>query len=176
MKYSHKKIWAVVAAMALMAPAGAIAKPGKDKPAKDPKPPKVKTVSVNLKGIVTANDGTTVTVAVDKVSGQAKGCKGKSLSFTATKVHVADNDGDGDADLADVLVGHAVKVQAKVPKAAKGSKGTCTVEEGSAVPAKQIHDRTTPPVDDDDEGEETETETPAETPAETPTDPTTPTV
>ena len=174
MKYSHKKIWAVVAAMALVVPAGAIAKPGKDKPAKDPKPPKVKSVSVNLKGIVTANDGTTVTITVDKASGQAKGCKGKSLSFTTSKVHVADNDGDGDADLSDVLVGHAVKVQARVPKPPKGAKGTCPVEEGTAVPAKQIHDRTTPPTDDDDEGEETET--PTETPTEAPTETPAPTV
>lgn len=150
MKKSHLKISAVVAAFALLLPAGAIAKKpeGKGKP---PKAQKVKTVSVNLKGIVTENDGTTVTVSVHKASGQAKACVDQSFTFTASKIHVADNDLDGDRDLADVLVGHEVKVQARVPKA---RKGTCGVAQDAPVHAKQLHDRTTPEPEEDEVEEE----------------------
>jgi hypothetical protein len=148
-KNSYLKVAAVVAAMAVTIPAAAMAKPD-NKPAKPDKPTKVKLVTVNLRGIVTANDGTTVTVTVDKVSGQAKVCKGKSLMFSASKLHVADNDADGDQDLADVLVGHRVKVQGKAPK---GAKGTCGVPEGQALAAKQIHDLTTPETAEADEQE-----------------------
>ncbi len=163
---SHLKVSAVVAAMALLIPAAAIAKRPDDKPAKGhkhgqfdkpgkKKTPRVKLASANVKGVVTANDGTTLTLTVDKASGHAKACKGSSLSFDVSEArfHTADNDLNGDADAMDVLVGHAVKVRGKVA-VTKGRKTTCTLTETLA--AKAVHNRTTPPVDD--EVEETDEE------------------
>lgn len=128
-------------------------------PAKAKKTPKVKLSTANVKGVVTANDGTTLTLTVDKASGHAKACKGLELTFDVSEArfHTADNDADGDMDAADVLVGHAVKVRGKVART-KGRKRTCALE-GQALPARAVHNRTTPPVEDDAEetdGEETE--------------------
>ena len=150
------KISAVVAAMALLVPAGAIAKKPEDPGSKGKgHAKKTKLVTANVTGEVTANDGTTMTVMVGKASGQAKACKGKALSFDLSKArfHTADNDGDGDMDAADVLVGHVVKVQGKVA-VSKGRKTTCSVPDGTVLPAKQVHNRTTPAP------EEAEKETP----------------
>jgi phage-related protein len=157
------KMYAVVAAMALVVPAGAIAKKPESKPHKG-KTPKVKLATANVKGDVTANDGASMTVTVVKASGHAKACKGQSLTFDVSKArfHVADNDADGDTDAADVLVGHAVKVQGKVA-ITKGRKTACAVAEGQVLPARQVHDRTTPQVDDGDDAEETEDADEAET-------------
>ena len=156
MKNSHLKTSAVVAAMALLVPAGAIAK-RPDKPAKA-KTPKVKVVTANVKGIVAANDGATLTVTVTKASGHAKACKTRSLTFDISKsrFHTADNDADSDMDAADVLVGHAVKVQGKVALS-KGRKTTCSVAEGQVLPAKQVHNRTTPEAEEDEEDATEET-------------------
>lgn len=156
------KIHAVVAAMALLVPAGAVAKRPEDKPAKT-KTPKVKVVTANVTGEVTANDGATLTVTVAKASGHAKACKGRALTFDLSKArfHTADNDADGDMDAADVLVGHVVKVQGKVALS-KGRKTTCSVADGQVLPAKQVHNRTTP---EPEEAEEEETEETEEAPA-----------
>jgi hypothetical protein len=158
---SHLKVFAVVAAMALLIPAGATAKRSDDKPAKGnkhgkvEKTPKLKLASANVKGVVVTNAGTTMTVTVDKVSGHLKGCKGQTLTFDVTdaRVHTADNDADADMDAADVLVGHAVKVRTKVARM-KGRKTTCGVLVDEVLPAKAVHNRTTPQVED--EAEETE--------------------
>ena len=164
MKHTNLKISAVVAAMALLIPAGAIAKRPENKPAKG-KTPKVKLVTANVTGEVTANDGATMTVTVAKASGHAKACKGKSLTYdvSAARVHTADNDADGDMDAADVLVGHVVKVQGKVALS-KGRKTTCSVVDGTVLPARKVHNRTTPKVEveETEEAEEIEVE---ETPA-----------
>ena len=164
---SHKKVFAVVAAMALLIPAAAIAKRPEGKPEKGnkhgdfggpqkAKTPKLKVATANVKGVVTANDGTTMTVTVDKASGHAKACKGLSLTFDVSEArfHTADNEPDGDMDAMDVLVGHAVKVRAKVA-VTKGRKLTCA-SEGETLPAKAVHNRTTPQVDEAEEVEETE--------------------
>ena len=168
MKNSHTKISAVVAAMALLIPAGAIAKRPDDKPAKGnkhgkaQKPGKAKTLEVklataNVKGVVSAKDETTLTLTVDKASGHAKACKGLELTFDVSQArfHTADNDADGDMDAADVRVDDAVKVRAKVALT-KGRKTTCSLSEGLVLPAKAVHNRTTPQVED--EVEETEVE------------------
>ena len=190
---SYLKLSVMVAAMALLIPTGAIAKRPDDKPAKGEKhatfespdalaedldgtiespdedsakaekTPTVKLSTANVKGVVTANDGTTLTLTVDKASGHAKACKGLELTFDVSEArfHTADNDADADMDAADVLVGHAVKVRAKVART-KGRKTTCTLE-GQALPAKAVHNRTTPPIEDDAEetdGDETEIEEP----------------
>ncbi len=167
---SHLKISAVVAAMALLIPAGAIAKRPEDKPAKGnkhghlakpekAKTPKVKVATANVKGVVIAKDGTTMTVTVDKASGHAKACKGLSLTFDVSEArfHTADNEPDGDMDAADVLVGHAVKVRAKVA-VTQGRKLTCD-SEGETLSAKAVHNRTMPQVDEaEEEVDETEVE------------------
>ena len=147
---NNLKISAVVAAVAMLVPAGAIAKKPADKPAK--KPAKTKLVTANVTGAVVSNDGSTLVVTVAKASGQAKACKGKDLSFdiSEARVHTADNDADGDMDAADVLVGHVVKVQGKVA-VSKGRKTTCSVPDGQVLPAKQVHDRTTPKPEESEE-------------------------
>ena len=161
MRNKQFKIFAVVAAMALVVPAGAIAKKPDDagSKGKGKKAPAVKLVTANVFGEVTANDGSLMTVLVGKASGQAKSCKGKSLVFdvSGAKVHTADNDADGDMDMADVLVGHKVKVRGKVTLT-KGKKLTCAQEAETTV-AKAVHNRTTPKPADD--GEEETEEAPA---------------
>lgn len=166
---SHLKIFAVVCAMALLIPAGAIAKRPEGKPEKgaehghsgQPKKahePKLKLASANVKGVVTANDGTTLTVAVDKASGHAKACKGMDLTFdiSEARFHTADNDASGEMDAADFQVGHLVKVRTKLALL-KGKKTTCAAAEELALSAKAVHNRTTPQVEDE-EAEETEDE------------------
>lgn len=194
MKNAYLRIFAIVAALALLIPAGAIAKPGKGKgkgndKASDQttqvvsdggentvddgttldsgtngkgkgksKAKSTKLVTANLKGVVTANDGVTMTVTVAKASGHVKACKGKSLTFdvSTARFHTADNDADGDMDAVDVLVGHEVKVQTKVART-KGRKTTCSVEAATST-ARQVHNRTTPQPDEAEEAEETEGE------------------
>jgi hypothetical protein len=159
---SHLKIFAVVAAMALLVPAGAAAKRAEDKPDKGnkhgkahkqgkAKTPKVKLATANVKGTVQSNDGSTMTVVVSKASGHVKACNGATLSFDVAdaRFHTADNDADGDMDAADVLVDHDVKVRAKVTRT-KGKKTSCSALEG-VIAAKAVHNRTTPKVDDDSE-------------------------
>ncbi len=160
----------MVSAMALLVPAGAAAKRPEGKPdkgnkhgsfgeSKKAKTPKLKLASANVKGVVTANDGTTMVVTVDKASGHAKACKGLSLTFdvTESRFHTADNDADGDMDAMDVRVDDLVKVRTKIA-VLKGRKTTCAVAEELALPAKAVHNRTTPPVDGEDEVEETDEE------------------
>jgi hypothetical protein len=162
---SHLKIFAVVAAMALLIPAGASAKRPEDKPAKGNKhgkahkPEKAKLATANVKGTVESNDGSTMTVAVTKASGHAKACKGTTLTFdvSAARFHTADNDADGDMDAADVLVGHDVKVRTKVARS-KGRKTTCSVAATDVLTAKAVHNRTTPKVEEDAEEPEEELE------------------
>src|ERR671920_2005160 len=110
---SHFKIFAVVCATALLIPAGANAKRPEGKSekgnkhaelggSKKNKDAKLKLASANLKGVVTANDGTTMTITVDKASGHAKACKGMDLTFDITdaRFHTADNDASGEMDAA----------------------------------------------------------------------------
>ena len=155
---SHFKIFAVVAAMALLVPAAASAKRPEGKPEKGNKhEAKLKLASANVKGVVTANDGTTLTVMVDKASGHAKACKGMELTFDISdaRFHTADNDASGEMDAADFEVGHAVKVRTKLALL-KGKKTTCAAAEELALFAKAVHNRTTPQADEDEAVDETE--------------------
>jgi hypothetical protein len=180
---SHLKIFAVVCAMALLIPAGANAKRPEGKPYKGNKhadfgrskkdtEPKLKLASANVKGVVTANDGTTLTVEVAKASGHAKACKGMELTFDISdaRFHTADNDASGEMDAADFEVGHVVKVRTKLALL-KGKKTTCAAAEELALFAKAVHNRTTPQADEeeadevegaDDEGTVDEDETEVE--------------
>src|SRR5688500_11767746 len=93
---SHLKIFAVVAAMALLVPAGAAAERSEHKPEKGnkhgkahkEKTPKVKLVTANVKGAVESNDGSTMTVLVKKASGQAKACKDSVLTFDVSGARI----------------------------------------------------------------------------------------
>jgi hypothetical protein len=165
---SYFKIFAVVAAMALLIPAAASAKRPEGKPdkgnkhadfggSKKNKEAKLKLASANVKGVVTANDGTTLTVTVDKASGHAKACKGMDLTFDITdaRFHTADNDASGEMDAADFEVGHVVKVRTKLALL-KGKKTTCAAAEELALFAKAVHNRTTPQADEDEAADETE--------------------
>ena len=165
---SHSKILAMVTAMALLVPAAAIAKRPEGNPEKGSKhghfdkakTPKLKLASANVKGVVTANDGTTMTVTVEKASGHAKACKGLSLTFDVSEArfHTADNDADGDMDAMDVRVDDVVKVRTKLALL-KGRKTTCVAAEELAIAAKAVHNRTTPEVDEEEvEVEEPEVE------------------
>ena len=165
---SHFKIFAVVCAMALLIPAGANAKRPEGKPEKGnkhadfagpkkAKEPKLKLASANVKGVVTANDGTTMTITVDKASGHAKACKEMDLTFDISdaRYHTADNNSSGDMDAGDFLVGHAVKVRTKLALL-KGKKTTCAAAEELALFAKAVHNRTTPQAEEDEAADETE--------------------
>ena len=158
---SHFKIFAVVAAMALLIPAAAIAKRPESKPEKGnkhgqsegqrhAKEQQLKLVSANLKGVVVSNDGTTMTISVEKASGHAKACKDMELSFAlaGARFHTADNDSSGEMDAPDFEVGHVVKVRTKLALL-KGKKTTCAAAEELALPARAVHNRTTPQVEED---------------------------
>jgi hypothetical protein len=157
---SHLKIFAVVAAMALLIPAGASAKRPEGKPERGnkhgqsegkrhAKEQQLKLASANLKGVVTSNDGTTMTVMVSKASGHAKACKEMELTFDVSeaKLHTADNNASGDMDTLDFEVGHVVKVRTKLALL-KGKKTTCAAAEELALSARAVHNRTTPQVEE----------------------------
>ena len=157
---SHLKIFAVVAAMALLIPAGASAKRPEGKPERGnkhgqsegkrhAKEQQLKLASANLKGVVTSNDGTTMTITVEKAGGHAKACKGLELTFNLAdaRFHTADNNASGDMDALDFEVGHMVKVRTKLALL-KGKKTTCAAAEELALPARAVHNRTTPQVEE----------------------------
>ena len=159
---SHFKIFAVVAAMALLIPAGASAKRPEGKPEKgnkqgqsegkrhDAKQQELKLASANLKGTVLSNDGTTMTISVAKASGHAKACKGMELSFdlSSARFHTADNNASGDMDALDFEVGHMVKVRTKLALL-RGRKTTCAAAEELALSARAVHNRSTPQVEEE---------------------------
>lgn len=168
MKNSYLKMFVVVAALALAVPGAALGKgrpEGKGDKGKG-HAPKTHLATANVKGTVTANDGSTMTVTVEKASGHVKACKGQALTFDVSKarVHVADNDADGDRDAADVLVGHKVKVQGKVALT-KGRKVSCGVTEGQVLPARQVNDRTKAETDDTDDSADDDAGTEGQTDA-----------
>jgi hypothetical protein len=182
---SHFKIFAVVCAMALLIPAGASAKRPEGKPekgnkhgqlggSKKAKEQQLKLASANLKGVVTSNDGTTMTVVVEKASGHAKACKDMELTFDLSdaRFHTADNNASGDMDALDFELEHVVKVRTKLALL-KGKKTTCAAAEELALPARAVHNRTTPQVEEEaaeategagDEGVVDEDETDVEEP------------
>ena len=156
---SHLKISAVVVALALLLPASAIAKRPDDRPVRkghqhgkverQKKDQSLKMSTVNVKGTVESNDGTTMTVLVARASGHARACKEATLSFDVTnaRFHTADNNESGDMDAADFEVGHVVKVRAKAART-KGRKTVCNLSEATIM-AKAVHNRTTPQVEED---------------------------
>ncbi len=165
---SHLTIFAAVATVALLIPAGASAKRPEGKPERGnkhgqsegkrhAKEQQLKLASANLKGVVTSNDGTTMTITVEKAGGHAKACKGLELTFDLSdaRFHTADNNASGDMDALDFEVGHAVKVRTKLALL-KGKKTTCAAAEELALFAKAVDNRTTPQVGEDEAADETE--------------------
>jgi len=148
--------------MALLIPAGASAKRPEGKPEKgnkhgqsegkrhDAKQQQLKLASANLKGSVVSNDGTTMTISVEKASGHAKACKGMELSFDLSnaRFHTADNNASGDMDALDFEVGHMVKVRTKLALL-RGRKTTCAAAEELALSARAVHNRSTPQVEEE---------------------------
>jgi len=112
--------------------------------------PTLKLATANVKGAVTANDGAVMTVAIEKASGHAKACKGLELTFDVSQArfHTADNNASGGMDALDFEVGHVVKVRTKLALL-KGRKTTCAAAEELALPARAVHNRTTPQVEED---------------------------
>lgn len=112
------RVISISAAAALLVPAGAIAAPGKDKskPVKDPKPAKAKMHV--FKGTLVSADAAAGSAVVHVLKGnkRARAFKDQDVTFTVTRVNVADTNGDGKRDLADVAVGNRVHVQAKLVK------------------------------------------------------------
>lgn len=138
----------ITAAAVLLALAAtpALAKNDKpEKPAKPAKPAKAKQVTV--KGVVLANDGTTLTVDVNKATKHGKFMLEDTdgNQFTAAKVTVADVNADGQATLADVQVGDKVVVKLKLVKDAP-----------EPFAAKHVVDQTHPPADEAEGEAETE--------------------
>ncbi len=160
---SHLKIFAAVATVALLIPAGASAKRPEGKPERGnkhgqsegkrhAKEQQLKLASANLKGVVTSNDGTTMTITVEKAGGHAKACKGLELTFDLSdaRFHTADNNASGDMDALDFEVGHMVKVRTRLALL-RGRKTTCAAAEELALPARAVHNRTTPQVEENAE-------------------------
>ena len=109
---------AALAALALAAsPAAAVPGAGHgkpDKPAKPDKPGKPKGVAYVFKGTYSGESA----VAVTHGNKRARDFEDQTVvfDFSAAKLSVADTTGDGVVDLADVVVGDAVVVKAKLPK------------------------------------------------------------
>jgi hypothetical protein len=147
------RIIASVAALALLAPAAALAKDGpKGEPGKGHAKPKTsasgkgraKPRTFVFKGTVAAVDaeGTDVTVAVTRGNRAARRFVGRQVTFdvATAKLVVADIDGDGAPDADDVRPGDAVVVQARLPR---------SVTATAPLPARRLVDLTSPPADED---------------------------
>jgi hypothetical protein len=153
---NNRMIIAALAAAALVVPSVAVAKPGHGKGhqkhsakahGKRAQPKKVMFV---FKGTFT--DAGTVEV----VSGNSHVRKGGfvghpvAFDFADAKVVAPDTTGDGHVDVTDVKAGDAVLVQARVAKRTKYAEGA------EAIAARQLVDKRQAPVEDDDDGAESE--------------------
>lgn len=154
-----RMIAAVLGAAALAVPAVAVAKDGHgkgkakaEKLQKGKAKGKVKTATYILKGTYASES--TVRVLHGNSFTRKGGLVGQdvTLDFANAKLVVAESDGVEGLTLADVRVGDVVLVQAKGPR---------KLEEGSTLVARKLVDKTHPPVDDEDQGEDL-----AEAPAE----------
>ncbi len=138
-----RTIIAAVAALALLAPTGALAKGG---PKHRGGKAAAKTRTFVVKGTVTAVDAaaTDVTVKVAKGNRAARLLVGQEVTFdvAAAKLVVADVDGDGVGAAGDVRPGDAVVVQAKLRRGATAQ---------APLGARKLVDLTSPPVEEDED-------------------------
>lgn len=134
-----QRILALAAMAALLVPATAVAGKPDNPGSKGKGKAKNPVVTYVFKGTYNA-DGS---VQVMKGNGFVRkgGFVGQSAAFdySAAKVSVADTNVDGVADLADVLAGDRVLVQARLPRANPG---------GGPFPARMLVDQTNPAEDE----------------------------
>jgi hypothetical protein len=150
---NNRIVVATLTAAALAIPTVAVAQPGHSKghekqtakthgKAKQPK-----KVMFVFKGKLTATD------TVDVASGNSHVRKGGfvgqpvTFDFANAKVVAADTNVDQKVDASDVKVGDVVLVQARVAKRTKYT------EDGEAIVARKLVDKTNAPVEDDDSAE-----------------------
>jgi hypothetical protein len=152
---------ALLGAAALALPAAALAHPGgkrHDKPATKHaakgKAKKAKKVMFVFKGTFTAPG--TVQVVAGNAHVRKGGFVGNAVTFdlASAKLVVADTDAGGSIDLADVKDGDAVLVQARLARRTEYTPPS-DGEIAEAIIARKLLDRTNPPVEDEDEGEDT---------------------
>ena len=111
---------------------------------------KSKPKTFNFKGVVGAVEGDVVTVLVKKANSRGRRAVTQSIQFdlAAARVQVADTNADGSATVADVTVGDAVKIQARLAQNVDLTAGPHA--------ARKLVDLTAPPVDDDGDDDEDE--------------------
>jgi hypothetical protein len=146
---------ASLTAAALAVPAAAVGHPGngKDHETKagkvHSKAKKAKKVTFVFKGTFTAPG--TVVVLSGNSHVRKGGFVGQAVTFdfASAKVVAADANADEKIDVSDVKDGDAVLVQARVVKRTK------YLAAADPIVARKIVDKTKPPVEDDDSGEDT---------------------
>ncbi len=164
--FMNKRIIAtILGAVALAAPAAALAESKHERPGKEHvkgKHKKAKKVMFVFKGTFTAPG----TVVVDHGNAHVRkgGYVGQSVAFDLedARIVVADTNADGKRDVADVKDGDRVLVQARMLKRTKyvapvedeapdaEAAGDEGVEESDAIVARRLIDRTHHPRDEDE--------------------------
>ncbi len=147
MTNTTRRIIAGAGALALLAPAGALAK---DRADRGQGKGRTKPKTLVVKGTVISVDAAAGGVTVDVRGGNAAARRlaGRSVAFdvSAARLAVADVDGDGTAGLGDVRPGDRVLLQVRAPR---------DVAADAPLPARKLVDLTSPPEDDDDQDGET---------------------
>ncbi len=142
MTNTTRRIIAGAGALALLTPAGALAK---DRADRGEGKGRLKPRTLVVKGTVATVDaaGGGVTVEVRGGNAAARRLAGRTVAFdvSAARLAVADVDGDGTAGLGDVRPGDRVLVRARVPRA---------VAVDATLPARALVDLTSPPADRED--------------------------
>ena len=135
---------AAVGAAILTIPAAALADSDHSKE-RDHKPV-AKTVTFAFKGVFTAPG--TIEVRSGNAHVRKGGFIGQKISFdlTAARVVAADRNGDRKVDVADVMDGDVVLVQARLNRRAK-FVAPAEGETVAAIAARKLIDRTSPPAD-----------------------------
>ena len=136
-----RTIIAAAAGLALLVPAGAMAKGGPG-----PSKGQAKPQTYLFKGTVASVDAaaTDVTVTVTRGNRAARRFVGRPVTFdvAAAKLVVADVDGDGTVAAGDVSPGDRVTIQVRAPRGVTGD---------APLTARKLVDHSAPPVDEDDD-------------------------
>jgi hypothetical protein len=142
-------IVATLAAASLAVPTGAVAQPGKSK-GHDNRTAKAHGKAKQPKKVMFVFKGKfTATGTVEVTSGNSHARKGGfvdhavTFDFVNAKVVAADTNADQKVDVTDVKDGDVVLVQARV------AKGTKYAEDGVAISARKLVDKTNAPVENE---------------------------
>ena len=163
---SRRKIAVALGVAVLAVPGAAAAKPGtmgvtkqEKKASKGPKPKKVKSVMYVFKGVY--QGAGVVTVAKGNAHVRKGGYVGDDVTFdfAKAKLVVAETDGVAGVTAADLRVGDALLVQARLPRGTKAPEPAAAGTGSEATPAaaivaRKVVDKTHPPVEDADEAPE----------------------